>query len=194
MLPERKKCLQQMVNKIVEDINKALDADAYLAALALALMLPDICSKAEYGDVKNRYIIWYDEYIGDYDKVGRIEGEEGLPWLSGEVVYSLRCNFLHQGTPNIDTCRIKEESNKIDHFVLIIQKKNRFDLYASLSDVSKNNYNNKITRDYKINIRQFCLVICNVAKNYYKNNRDKFDFINYTIIDWDKEQMNRGKL
>ena len=38
-----------MINRLIDDINKALDAEAYMAALALALTLPDICAKAEYG-------------------------------------------------------------------------------------------------------------------------------------------------
>lgn len=36
-----------MINMMIDDINKALDAEAYLSALALVLALPDICAKAE---------------------------------------------------------------------------------------------------------------------------------------------------
>lgn len=48
-----------MVNRLVEDINRALDNDAYFAALSLALTLPDICGKAKYPtekSTKKRYI------------------------------------------------------------------------------------------------------------------------------------------
>ena len=30
-----------------------------------------------------------------------------------------------------------------------------------------------------------CMILCNVAETYYKENRDKFHF-NYEIIDWDE--------
>ena len=48
-----------MIDRIINDINKALDAEAYMAALALVLTLPDICGKVAYGETlrnKERYI------------------------------------------------------------------------------------------------------------------------------------------
>ena len=50
-----------MIKRLIEDINRALDAEAYMAALSLVLTLPDICAKAEYGDSlgnRKRYIKW----------------------------------------------------------------------------------------------------------------------------------------
>ncbi len=60
-----------MIVKIVEDINKALDCEAYLSALSLTLMLPDVCGKAEYPNLKvgEHYIKWYDEYIGNTKRI-----------------------------------------------------------------------------------------------------------------------------
>ena len=37
-----------MINKIIEEIDKSLESEAYLSALSLVLILPDICGKAEY--------------------------------------------------------------------------------------------------------------------------------------------------
>ena len=75
-----------------------------MSALITALILPDICGKAKYPEMekqtKQRYIKWYDEYIGQYEK--DTEDERGMPYLSGELIYSLRCSVLHQGNPNID--------------------------------------------------------------------------------------------
>lgn len=39
-----------MLERLILDVDKALDAEAYLAALSLMLTLPDICAKAKYGD------------------------------------------------------------------------------------------------------------------------------------------------
>ena len=36
-----------------------------------------------------------------------------------------------------------------------------------------------------MNVRRICMILCNVAEAYYKENRDKFHF-NYEIIDWDE--------
>ena len=40
-------------------------------------------------------------------------------------------------------------------------------------------------REYRMNVRRICMILCNVAETYYKENRDKFHF-NYEIIDWDE--------
>ena len=37
-----------MVDLIIKDIECALDNNAFLSALSLSLMLPDICGKAKY--------------------------------------------------------------------------------------------------------------------------------------------------
>ena len=109
-----------MINKIIEEIDKSLESEAYLSALSLVLILPDICGKAEYNsNIKNkeRYINWFDEYIGKYEQ-SPFEVSNN-PYLSGEVVYQLRCCFMHEGNPNINKNRIKNERNKIDKFILL---------------------------------------------------------------------------
>ena len=178
-----------MINRLIDDINKALDAEAYMSLLALALTLPDICAKAEYGDTlrnKERYIKWFDEYIGKYEICPREEGEECMPYLSGEVVYSLRNNVLHQGTPNIEKEKIKDKTNQIDKFILVIEKKKPFDIYADMSGVGSD-LQGRSEREYRVNVRRLCLIICEVASHYYKKNLNRFDFLNFEILDWDKE-------
>lgn len=182
-----------MIDILIDDVNKALNADAYMAALALVLTIPDICAKAEYGDSlgnKERYVKWFDKYIGQYEICPREDGEEQLPYLSGEVVYSLRNNVLHQGTPNINKDKIRDDVNKIDEFSLVIEKKNKFDIYADASILEKQCYvgKTKSTRSYRVNVRRLCLIICSVTKNMYAKNKDKFNFFNFQIIDWDKEK------
>lgn len=184
-----------MIKRLIEDINKALDAEAYMAALSLVLTLPDICAKAEYGNKKGRYIKWFDEYIGQYEKPPTKSDETEMPYLSGEVVYQLRCSVLHQGTPNIDSNDIKEETCKIDHFTLVIEKKKPFDIYADVSSIATmmNPKESKPVRCYRVNLRRLCLIITGVAKGYYEENKDKFTFFSYNILDWDEvtEEMNR---
>lgn len=60
-----------MVSRFVQDIRKALENELYFVALSTALTLPDICGKAAYPDKRSsrkRYILWYDEEIGKYEK------------------------------------------------------------------------------------------------------------------------------
>jgi len=172
-----------MIDRITEDIDKALDNDAYLAALTLALTIPDICGKAKHPKkgTKVRYIGWYDEYVGAYEQ-SPFDKREGtnMPYLSGEVVYSLRNSMLHEGSPNVN-------SKIIDEFVLIIEKKKSVEIYADSAGMTTSNYNEKCYRHYRLNVRRFCQIIIANARAYYEDNKELFNFFNYTIMDWDKE-------
>lgn len=168
-----------MVNTLIEEINFALDNNLYLVALNTALTLPDICGKAEYPNEKSskkRYIDWYDKHIGQYEiNPENVKRGIDMPYLSGEVVYSLRCSLLHQGNPNIDG---KHNIN----FSLVIEKKNEFDMYVDASSCGNNE------RTYRVSIRRLCCILCWTVEEYYKNNRKKFDFFNYKIVNIDAER------
>lgn len=187
-----------MVDRLLADLEKSLNNDCYFAALSLALALPDICGRAEYPGLssssKKRYIQWYDEYIGQYEKPPKkSENDEDMPYLSGEVIYQLRCSFLHQGVPDIDKENINAKENKIDYFLLVVERKKAFDIYSDSASVSWNNVSHNKYRSYQINVRRFCLIVSRVVKYYYEDNKDKFDFMNYNVIDWDEvtEKMYR---
>ena len=69
-----------VIDKIAEEIQNALKYDLHFAALALALTLPDVCGKAKYPEAeypemkgKKRYVAWFDEYIGEYEKISENE-------------------------------------------------------------------------------------------------------------------------
>lgn len=177
-----------MLLNIIDEVNKALDNNLYLAALSLALTIPDICGKAEFSQdgVSDRYKKWFDEHIGQYEEAPYEEGEIKCPHLSGEVIYSLRNSVLHQGTPNIDKDKIHNEDNKIDRFVLIIEPKNEFDIYSDSSSCSPEGwwmFQKDIKRSYHMSIRRLCFLICNSAEVYYENNKEKFDFFDYILVD-----------
>ena len=108
-----------------------------------------------------------------------------MPYLSGGVIYSLRCSLLHEGNPNVDNDRLtkRNESLPIDHFVLKIESKKDFDIYSDGSGIS--DMFGQHSRSYRMSIRRVCLIICCVAEAYYKENKEKFHF-NYEIFDWDK--------
>jgi len=174
-----------MMLQLIDDVNKALDAECYYSALALALTFPDICGKAEYPKETNtnRYKNWYNEHIGKYEQCPCEQCRNTpMPYLSGEVVYNLRNSLLHQGTPNIDVDKIKNSNNKIDHFELVLESKKPFEIYSDASCI----YNSGV-KTYRVNVRRLCLILCRSARGYYEANPDKFDFFSCSIIDWDSE-------
>lgn len=186
-----------MLMRIINDIKQALENDCVIAALVLALTLPDICGKAKYPNEKvgKRYIDWYNEYVGVTEKCPLKPGGIDMPYLSGEVVYSLRNCMLHQGTPNIETTKIQEECCKIDRFNLIIEKKNKYDCYGDSCDVDAsvcpNGEKAIYGRTYNLSVRRLCLILYLCAEGYYNENKAQFNFFDFNINFFDFNIIDR---
>ena len=166
---------------IIDEIEKSIENECYIAALALALTIPDICGKAEFPHEKStsaRYIRWYNEYVGKYEKPANPEGQD-MPYESGEIVYNLRNSLLHQGNPSIEPKKVKEESCKVDRFKLSISTP--FD--GGYSMVAYGLGCEITERVLEINIVNLCHKLCATAKGYYNENNEKFDFFDYEIND-----------
>lgn len=164
-----------MIDRLVADIDTALKNGAFMSALALALTLPDACGKAAYpklGDTK-RYITWFNRYV---KHTGYTDSD--MPYLSGEIVFNLRCSFLHQNTPNIDKNKIKTERCRVDEFALVTVDDLSYGISSKVIGRGEEAY-----RELHIGIKHLCLIIMDAAKTYYQSNREKFDFIQYRIID-----------
>lgn len=179
-----------MIYRIINEIKSAINNEEFLAALALALTLPDTCGKAEFPTVKgnrDRYIRWYDKYVGEYEKPPKSNRNsnsvnnqfDDMPYMSGEVIYSLRCSFLHQETPSIEKNSIHDSRCKVTHFSLIIAGA----VNGGSSSVSSSSIMNSEERTLEINIVNLCSKLCNVAKVYYEDNKEKFDFFEYDLQD-----------
>lgn len=88
----------------IADMNRAVDAGAYISALAIALTIPDVCSNIALPDEKGpeRYATWFDKYVAiAYLNPLVTNGETGSSasyYFSGKDCYDLRCVFLHEGT------------------------------------------------------------------------------------------------
>lgn len=168
-----------MINKLVKQINISLETGCYMSALTTTLILPDACGKAAYPNIKpsrERYIKWYDEYIGKYEK--NPDFSEDMPYLSGNVVWQLRCSLLHESNPYVS-----KEKTQIDYFELLNQRYEGCSFAICSSTVTMNKDGEKLKTSLSINIIRICSIICATAENYYKNNNEKFNFYNYRIRD-----------
>jgi len=182
-----------MVKQLINEINLCLANECYFSALTMALMLPDICSRAEFPTLEDkvgkRYKRWFDRHIGKWERSPKVKGVS-MPCLTGEVVYSLRCSMLHQGTPNITKSKIKNPKCQIDDFVLVIEKEKEFDTYVDSAGIIERTLPDgtiETTRRYRVNVRRLCMIITTVATHYYENNAEKFDFMKFSLMDWDLE-------
>lgn len=163
----------------LHEIETCLDNRCYLAALALALTVPDICGKAEYPLAGNgkRYRDWYQEHIGKYEIV-EDEHFSGMPYLSGDLLYQLRNSFLHSGNPNVDANDIHNEQCKVDRFALWYGTSPMGGMSSKLECP-----NGKTQKEYIMSITVFCRKIVAVARAYYEENKGKFDFFKYELIE-----------
>lgn len=184
-----------MVNRIIEEIQKSLKQENYLAALTMALTLPDICGKAAEPSLGTgaRYKKWYKDNVVLHEKTSDPHEADmpycgaDMPYLSEEVIYQLRNSMLHQGNPNVDAKSIREEQCKIDEFILFVDEP--YDSGLSVVSYEKelngkklNGKKLKITnRKLEVNLVLTCNRICNAAKEYYERNTKRFDSFNYTF-------------
>ena len=174
-----------MINEIIREVELCLDNGCYMAGLTLALTLPDICGKAYYPTLtpSERYVNWFNEYIGQYEQSKR--GKEiGVPYLSGELVYSLRNSILHQGNPNIDGKKLD-----IIYFELLYSKyegasciDGRSEARLETDDKGKEK---AVDKKYSVRIRDLCWKICVLAEDCYNKDKEKFNFFNYNIVNMD---------
>lgn len=188
-----------MLEKI-KDIKLALNNKSYLSALALSLTLPDICGEIEYPHFKNKkgkriigkqYAAWFDDWVNHYyaDNTGWIEdgSKAKNPYFTGEMCYSLRCSFLHDGNSYIKNWGDKEDAD--------FRYSYEFELAVSGADLngsswgSQTNNNSKIlkTKIVRVNIDKLCEYICLSAKRYYREKDPNiFNDHNIKLIDFNR--------
>lgn len=82
--------------------------------------------------------------------------------------------MLHQGSPTT-----KKKWEDIDEFELLIQDSNR------ASKMMQSRYQDFDKCVLSINIEALCEIICSAATKFYADNKEKFDFINYRIVNTD---------
>ena len=171
-----------MVDRIVSEVRMASSHELYLSALALALTLPDTCGKAAYPNEKSngvRYKNWCSQYV----ITDRCDSPYGcdMPYLNEEIIYSLRNSLLHQSTPNVEASKIHETRCRVDKFELVISGDNSAN--GDLSMVAYGKDMQIVRRELKVYISHLCFILCTAAEKYYRDNREKFGFIQYSLVD-----------
>ena len=81
----------------LNSIRAAVKHENWLAALALALMLPDICATTQMPKVKGkgkRYAKWWGDRFANTYRYGTGPND----YVTGHEVWQLRCAYLHEGS------------------------------------------------------------------------------------------------
>ena len=168
------------MEKRIQEARNCIDNGLYEAALALALILPDICGQVEYPALKKvgeRYTKWIDNFVdskGLYDPLFDAVG--GFEHLESQDIYKLRCAFLHSGDQDIS-------SDTIDCFNLVrpgglgaVEGKASFGYKYRI----ENQTDGSVKNTAKIDIKYLTEMICDAAEEYYKT-KSPSDFEEHTF-------------
>jgi hypothetical protein len=91
-----------------ESIEQSLATGNWYGALAVALMIPDICAKMEYGRTSGElYRAWFDAYVKP-KYVAKLPSIGEHTFLRAGDCYAFRCSLLHEGGDDIAGQRARE--------------------------------------------------------------------------------------
>lgn len=98
------------MDRFITAIDKSLDEQNWYAALSLALMMPDICGKIDQPSEASskRYMTWVNKwFVPKYTSYVGTERREHV-FLNEKDCYALRCSYLHAGSENITSEKIRK--------------------------------------------------------------------------------------
>lgn len=142
--------------QLIEEIDKAVEGGAYIAALALALTIPDMC--CGINSSRKDYVNWYDTYALSGSKYA----------IRGDECYALRCSFLHQQDGNIDGQNIMNGRKQHIFKVIIPKDKNEIKVSYFIRDI-------ELDEDI-INVNADMLIMA-IKQGYKKFHEDNPDWI-----------------
>ena len=174
--------------EIIKSIRDAMTSENVIAALAVALTIPDKCGQIAYPNEKSckmRYTRW----LQDTQFYGIPESKENAE-RDAEMVYYLRCSILHSHSSDA------YEGKTCNDFLRKIELRdtgiNKTGIFTSFEICTSRT---KIRRDEKpisleektliVYVYDFCEVVCQCAEKFYKDNKDKFrEKSNITIANY----------
>lgn len=176
---------------LIKEIEKAIDAKSYLAALHMALSIPDMLGKLAYPKFNGgKYIKWFDDNVRNIT-FGYLYSEnplgisDDIPKMCGEVCYALRNRLFHEGTNDIET----KTKARINEFVLSFTDEDFIRGKYAGKDYKFDKCNPETDTCPEINYlyiscKGLCKEIVMAAKEFYKNNPD---------LDYPKLSINQGR-
>jgi hypothetical protein len=149
------------MDRFFQSIERSLDTANWYAALAVALMVPDVCARMEHGKTSGkRYKEWFDKYVKPrYTGTLPVLGEH--VFLTGGDCYAFRCSLLHEGTEDISDQQAKE-----------VLERFRFELPDQNNNVRHCCQEDKVLI---LQVRHFCRDIINGAKSWLRDMAGKAD-------------------
>lgn len=196
------------MNIIVAEIENALQKRCFLPALALTLVIPDVCAQFDYPNIYSKkeeyqgrkgqgaaYAKWYDENVRKYelpdmeqvdlsiDERKQYEDYYEKTTLKGKHCWKLRCELLHNIYLDIDDEMSADKD--IVNFKFIVPEETE-SIWGGSTTIASTNFNNINAITIELNISIFCKKIIEIFRNTYLTNQKFIDStelhkLNYTI-------------
>lgn len=186
------------MDTVISEVRRCLELKLYLAALALALTIPDMCGAMENSGKRiksyDRYVGWFDKWVAskyarfieENEKDGVCFEKESPFFFTGDACYALRCTFLHEGSSDVKRKTSDEGDPEVVDY--------RIRLVLGGSDgygCSEHQYGGlTVSKTYNvaINVADLCENICCGAEKFHET-RKKEDFIVQQSIYIDLEDV-----
>lgn len=135
---------------LIECTRLSLAQKNWHAALASALIIPDVCAGLEHGvqTGASHYIGWCDEYFRPL-----FEAPPHTISISGNEIYVLRCSYLHSGSADVTAQR---KSDILEHY-LFVSPMEGWTFYAHLIPG---------TGIFQVPVDDFCGAICAASERW----------------------------
>ena len=158
LIKEEYKNTEITLERLINDIDKSLEAQAYLSAFATSLIIPAICSEIEINyieDSKEKYIKWCNENLPCCEK-----DDNGRVLVSGELCWKIKEKLYSHGNIDIEDDDIRYDSKKL---ILDVEKKGIYNF--SIGQASDDfNYLNVVT---------FCTNMIMIARLSLEKHKDE---------------------
>jgi len=117
------------IEKVIEEIEKALESKLYNIGLISILTLPDIiCQSISDTDTNSKtYINWFDEYVSKFFSKDVLNNT----LLNGNDCYSLRCSVLHKGTTDIT---VQRKRKNLENFIVFASHNPKLFIFKEFED------------------------------------------------------------
>lgn len=171
---------------LIKEIRYCIEHNQLRVALGMALTLPDVCGKVEYGDtykVGERYISWCDKYLFSNFTLIPKSNNDKCGQKDSEYCYKLRCAYLHSGNSNLN----QQEKDNFPVFELSITTSEDAGIYVNKFPLTKDNTLD-LQGSIRIDVRQLCKEICNAAERYYELHDEK-EFVDHQFHILDVEKI-----
>ena len=147
---------ERFLREAIDSVRRAVADRNWIAALAVALTLPDICGKVEEPDEKSgeRYARWFDAWLGSQFDISGVAPDRDIR-LTGRDCYALRCAFLHEGRDIITGQKAQEI---LDGFIFVHP--------PEWGVAHLNAFDSKL----QLQVDAFCLAFCDAVERWLEAN------------------------